>query len=139
MGKKNFLILESSFWTTPEQPSGITQITLITLYSGVLPSAHPSHFQQLQGGRNNQNKKPSSSAGKYTSEPLVNAVINIRCQNAEGKDKLDAILAGERLIKHALTAVRFDDAATAVAKLQEALAIMYPFKDVQEYDSSDDE
>ena len=105
----------------------------------MLPSAHPSHFQQLQGGRNNQNKKPSSSAGKYTSEPLVNAVINIRCQNAEGKDKLDAILAGERLIKHALTAVRFDDAATAVAKLQEALAIMYPFKDVQEYDSSDDE
>jgi hypothetical protein len=79
-----------------------------------------------------------SNRHKTNSLPLQNAVVHFQCTPPGQKDKLDAVLAGERLIKHALTAVRFDDVATACQKLQEAMAIMYPFKDVHDVDSDSD-
>lgn len=47
------------------------------------------------------------------------------------KSRAEAFKEADRFCRHAVSAMSFEDAATAVAKLQAALAVLIPYKDTK--------
>lgn len=61
--------------------------------------------------------------------PGISSVVHIQGDRSLATDKLDAILKGEKMIREALASLRFDDLPTVCDKIQEAMAVMHPWKD----------
>jgi hypothetical protein len=56
--------------------------------------------------------------------PIVVQPVDVSAQRIS---RVAGVREGERFVKHALSALAFDDVSTAVSKLQSALAILAPF------------
>lgn len=110
----------------PAQPSGQQP----SLFGRPSAAAAPSSTPSPPTGSSRSATGPSPFSAEASAARAAAAAAAGHAGGAfTRKDtrKLDAVRDGERLIKHALSAVVFSDVDTTVAKLREALQILQPF------------
>ena len=60
-------------------------------------------------------------------------------KKSNGKTMSDSIADTSRLLKHALSALTFEDVHTACNKIEQALSTILPFKNVKRFHDDDDD
>ena len=94
------------------------------------PAAKPSAASASPPGASHATNQPSPFSASASAARAAAAAAAGNSGGAFSKRdtrKMDAVREGERLIKHALSAVVFSDVDTTVLKLKEALALLQPF------------
>lgn len=91
------------------------------------PSAASASPPGASHGATNQPSPFSASASAARAAAAAAAGNSGGAFSKRDTRKMDAVREGERLIKHALSAVVFSDVDTTVLKLKEALALLQPF------------
>lgn len=99
----------------------------VNSYPSSSPAVGPSNFQAT-GNRGGYNYSSSGGdSGNATSNNASDSLVVHA--NRAFPTRPQTLKEAERLCKHAVSSIAFEDCATAVSKLSEALALLLPYRE----------